>query len=115
MIYIYHQSVGDGGFDWDDANAAHVARHGVQASEAEQALSNDPVTIQSAVPGGGEPRWVSVGATDAGRLLVVVWTERTPRVRVVTAYPAAKKLREAYANAKQLGKADNKNGSAVQD
>lgn len=66
----------------------------------EQALSNDAVNLSYVVAGFGEQRWASVGPTDDGRLLVVVWTVRGDRVRVVTAYPATKRVRAAYASAK---------------
>jgi uncharacterized DUF497 family protein len=88
------------GFDWDTANVAHIARHGVEPAQVEQALSNDPVNLSYVVAGSGEQRWASVGPTDDGRLLVVVWTVRGDRVRVVTAYPATKRVRAAYASAK---------------
>jgi len=88
------------GFDWDTANVAHIARHGVEPVHVEHALSNDPVNLSYVVAGSGEQRWASVGPTDDGRLLVVVWTVRGDRVRVVTAYPATKRVRAAYASAK---------------
>jgi len=115
MIYIRRSATDAGGFDWDADNVAHIARHGVQPADAEQALLNDPVTLQYAVTGSGEERWVGVGPTDAGRLLVVVWTMRASLVRVVTAYPASGRLRGAYAKAKQFGEAGETNDSALQD
>ena len=114
MIYIRGPGADDSGFDWDAANVAHIARHGPQPADAEPALSNDPVTLQYAVTESGEERWVSVGPTEERRLLVVVWTTRAARVRVVTAYPAVGRLREAYAKAKQLGEAGAKNDPAPQ-
>jgi uncharacterized DUF497 family protein len=39
---------------------------------------------------------MQVGETDAGRILVVVTTFREGRVRVVTAFPAKKKIRDFY-------------------
>lgn len=44
----------------------------------------------------GEERIVQVGATDKGRILLVVTTWREEMIRVVTAYPAPKQLREFY-------------------
>jgi uncharacterized DUF497 family protein len=35
-----------------------------------------------------EERYRSVGLTNAGRLLTVVWTIRNGKVRVITAFPA---------------------------
>jgi len=47
MIYI-HQP-GTGGFDWDAFNTAHIARHGLQPLDVEEALANEPATIRSIV------------------------------------------------------------------
>jgi len=115
MIYIRRPPGDDGGFDWDADNVAHIARHGVQPADAEQALSNDPVTLHYAVTDSGEERWVGIGPTDARRLLVIVWTIRASLVRVVTAYPASGRLRGVYAKAKQFGKAGEADDSSVQD
>jgi hypothetical protein len=79
---------------------AHIAKHGVELVQVEQALSNDPVNLSYVMAGSGEQRWASIGPTDGGRLLVVVWTVRGDRARVVTAYPATKGMRTAYASAK---------------
>jgi uncharacterized DUF497 family protein len=97
---IYLHLVGADSFDWDPSNVGHIARHGVQPTDVEQALASDSTTIQSVVAGSGEERWFSVGPTSAGRLLAVVRTMRGARVRVVTAYPASKRLRAAYDKAK---------------
>ena len=115
MIYIRQSSGDEGGFEWDADNVAHIALHGVRPADAEQALSNDPITLHYAVTDSGEERWVCAGPTDARRLLVIVWTMRASLVRVVTAYPAPGRLRGAYAKAKQFGKASEENDSSVQD
>jgi uncharacterized DUF497 family protein len=44
----------------------------------------------------GEERILQVGATNKGRVLLVVTTWRKGMIRVVTAYPAPKQLRELY-------------------
>ena len=98
MTYIYSPSGGE--FEWDASNVTHIARHGLQTGDVEHALTNDPVTMHYAVTDSGEPRWVTVGPTSTGRLLTVVWTVRGACVRVVTAYPAARRLQAAYAKAK---------------
>ena len=75
-------------FDWDDANLNHIRRHGVEPTECEQALSD---ARQVPLPGrtpGGEPRGSIIGRTAGGRLLVVIYTMRASRFRVVTAWPA---------------------------
>jgi hypothetical protein len=98
MIYIYLPATS--GFERDTFNTGHIARHGLKPRDVEQALANDPSTIRSVVAGTGEERWFTVGPDGAGRLLAVVWTVRGSRVRVVTAYPAGKRLQRDYAKAK---------------
>jgi uncharacterized DUF497 family protein len=84
-------------FDWDEANLSHIAEHGVSPAEAEQAVLNEPVDLELQLRS-GEERTVQVGETDAGRILVVVTILRDGKVRVVTAFPAKKKIREFYEN-----------------
>jgi uncharacterized protein len=86
-------------FDWNPANIGHIARHGVTPEEAEQVIQNNPIDAP-AVLRNGETRTVNLGKTDAGRVLVVVVTERNSMYRVVTARPAKKKERAFYARYK---------------
>ena len=99
MIYIYLPDAI--GFEWDAFNAAHIARHGLQPVDVEQALAKHPVTIRSVVAETGEERWFTLRPNAAGRLLAVVWTIRGARVRVVTSYPAGKRLQRVYEKAKR--------------
>ncbi|HVJ05425.1 MAG TPA: BrnT family toxin [Candidatus Saccharimonadales bacterium] len=82
-------------FSWDDANRTHIAEHGVSQEEAEQVVLNVPLDLEVQIRG-GEERTLQVGETDDGRLLIVVTTWRHHKVRVVTAFPAKKKIREFY-------------------
>lgn len=83
-------------FEWDEANRSHLAEHNVTAEEAEQVVLNDPLDLEVQLRN-GERRTIQVGETDPGRILVVVTTFRGQRLRVVTAFPANKKLRNLYA------------------
>ena len=82
-------------FDWDDANSAHIARHGVTPSETEQVVlgASLPLEIEER---SGEDRHTELGETTEGRLLLVVWTWRRHRIRVVTAFPANRKWRTLW-------------------
>lgn len=82
-------------FDWDEENRKHIARHRVTPAEAEQVVLNDPIDI-SVQASDGEERIVQIGATDKARILLVVTTWREGMIRVITAYPAPKQLREFY-------------------
>jgi uncharacterized DUF497 family protein len=72
-------------FEWDRNNLPKIRAHRISRKEAEQVLINDAVMIYEQDTE-GEPQFVYYGETDAGRLLAVVVTERTGKIRVVTAY-----------------------------
>jgi uncharacterized protein len=82
-------------FDWDEANIGHVARHSVLPEEAEQVILNDPVDLGMEVTE-GEERYLNLGATVEGRVLLVVTTWRKDRVRVVAAFEPIKRLIQFY-------------------
>jgi uncharacterized DUF497 family protein len=86
-------------FDWNDANVSHIAIHGVSPEEAEQVIENEAFDA-GALLRNGEMRTVHLGETDAGRVLIVVVTERDGMYRVVTARPADRKERAFYSNHK---------------
>ncbi|MBI1788959.1 MAG: BrnT family toxin [Acidobacteria bacterium] len=79
-------------FDWNDANTGHIAKHKVAPDEAEQVVSGASLLIETA-DRSGEDRYTELGETAAGRLLLVVWTWRGGRIRVVTAFPANRRWR----------------------
>ena len=82
------------GFDWDDANIGHIARHGVTPDEVEQVFKNRPLVMLATQKRGGETRVLCAGLTDGGRALQFVYTLRRGRVRVITAHTAKKKVKE---------------------
>ena len=90
-------------FVWDTGNIDHIALHDISPEEAEQVVENDPFDIARYLRN-GEERLNQVGETDAGRVLVVVTTQRGEDTRVVTAHPADRDMRALYA---QMREADN--------
>ena len=82
-------------FNWDEANLGHIARHNVSRFEAEQALQNNPIELDTEVID-GEERFTEVGETNSGRILVVVATVRDEATRVVTAWEAPFATKRQY-------------------
>ena len=82
-------------FEWDPAKAkANIARHGVSFEEA-QAVFADSQAIEFLDDSAEEERWRLLGR--AGRsLLMVVYTERGSRVRIISARNATKREQEVY-------------------
>ena len=56
---------------------------------------NDPLDLEYQVES-GEDRYKSLGVTDKGRALIVIWTLREGKVRAVTAYPAGRFYGKLY-------------------
>ncbi len=82
-------------FDRNSQNRKHIARHRVTPEKAEQVLRNDPLVVQ--FQGHSvEERVLCLGQTDRGRLLAVVYVERSQAIRVVTAYPMTRQQEEFY-------------------
>ncbi len=79
-------------FDWDPAKAAsNAAKHGVSFDET-MTVFRDPLarSILDHDPASGEERWVTLGETSTGNLLVVVhtWTDKdadSSVVRIISA------------------------------
>ncbi|HZL26115.1 MAG TPA: BrnT family toxin [Acidobacteriaceae bacterium] len=84
-------------FDWNEANIAHIAEHGVTPQEAEEVITNSPLDIDYAERN-GEIRIRQVGETAARRYLVVISTLRSGKTRVVTSYPPSRSLQATYLN-----------------
>ena len=88
-------------FEWDRAKARQNARkHGVSFEEAATVFGDSlSLTIDDSVPSVGEDRFVTIGLSADGRLLVVVHTERGDTVRIITARRATARERTAYEEA----------------
>ena len=86
------------GFEWDAGNSDKNWRnHEVRQAEAEQALLNRPVVFATDVTHSRtEARFFTLGRTDSGRLLAIVFTTRGTRVRVISARPMSRAERRAY-------------------
>jgi len=82
-------------FDWDQANLAHIALHSVQPNEAEEALQGMTLEVDTYVIG-GEQRFEELGRTLSGRILRLVSTPRSGKIRVVTAFDPSASEKRSY-------------------
>ena len=82
-------------FDWDDQNESHLANHDISRSDAEDVLSGNHVLLEYQMEG-DEQRWLAVGATRTGRILVIVFAVRGEAVRPITGWAADKQTVELY-------------------
>ncbi len=85
-------------FEWNaDKAASNVVKHGVTFAEA-MTVFGDPLELAIADPdhSQGEPRFLSIGLSAEGRLLVVAYAERKGRTRIINAREATPRERRQY-------------------
>lgn len=87
--------------DWDPAKAqANQLDHGVSFGEAATVLMDEQALTREDPDAVGEQRFVSLGMSATGTLLVVVFTHREPDVyRIISAWKAHKRQRSQYEKA----------------
>lgn len=83
------------GFEWDEGNIDHIAKHGVSTDEAEEVFFNSPIERSLGVVN-GEKRFMDIGLTDNDRFLTVIFTMRGRNIRVVTAYNSEETHKALY-------------------
>ena len=87
-------------FEWDEAKAdCNKAKHGITFEEA-KTVFNDPFSMTVSDPDHSdqEERWVDIGLSAEGRLLVVWYTERGEKIRIIGSRKATRGEERAYAN-----------------
>lgn len=83
-------------FDPEKAAANPINHDGVTFEEARPVLL-DPYALTREDPDAeGEQRLVSLGMGGKGRILVVVWTVRGERIRIISAWKANQPQRRRY-------------------
>ncbi len=84
-------------FEWDPEKAEHnLHKHGVSFPEASTAFG-DPLSLTKVgTDTSGEERFILVGQTLAGRLVLVVHTDRDETTRIISARLATASERRSY-------------------
>ena len=85
-------------FTWDPAKAvANLRKHGVSFDEASTLFRNPLATVlPDPTRSRREERLLIIGHSAAGRLLLVVFTERIDRIRVISARETSARERREY-------------------
>ncbi len=83
---------------WDPRKAeANLREHAVSFAEAATVLTDDYALTREDTDSMGEQRFVSLGMSATGALLVVVFTHREPdSYRLISAWKANKPQRKLY-------------------
>jgi hypothetical protein len=87
-------------FEWDDRKAAsNLAKHRVSFVEA-STVFGDPraLTVHDPDHSDEEDRFVTVGFSDRGRLLMISHADREERIRIISARKATSREAEDFAN-----------------
>ncbi len=84
--------------EWDSEKAAaNLREHGVSFAEAATVLTDDCALTREDPESVGEQRFVSLGMSATGAMLVVVYTHREPDIyRLISSWKANKPQRKQY-------------------
>ena len=85
-------------FEWDKTKAeANLLKHEVSFDEA-KTVFNDPLYIDFYDPDHSdrEDRYIIIGESQQSRLLIVSYTEREHKTRLISAREATRREREYY-------------------
>ncbi len=88
-------------FEWDPNKAArNIEKHQVSFDEA-ATVFDDPmfITVIDEEHSIDEERYITIGWSKYGRLLLVAHTEREERIRIISARKATRKEEQFYAEA----------------
>lgn len=84
-------------FDWDEGNLfKNWEKHAVTHLEAEQAFFNKPIVYEDIKHSQKESRWYLLGETDRRRFLMVVFTIRDHKIRIISARDMNQKEKKIY-------------------
>lgn len=85
-------------FEWDaDKAFSNARKHGVSFDEAKTVFGDVyAVTITDPVHSADEDRYIDIGYSERGRLLVVVYTERAAQIRIISCRRATNDERMVY-------------------
>jgi len=85
-------------FEWDEAkDQTNQKKHGISFDEAKTAFG-DPrsLTIADEAHSAEEDRYLDIGMSSRGRLIVVCYTDRPPNIRIISCRKATKSERKTY-------------------
>jgi uncharacterized DUF497 family protein len=86
------------GFDWDEGNLRkNETKHGLFYKEIEEVFFNEPLLVaEDFAHSEKECRCFALGRTDEGKRVMVVFTVRNDKIRVISARPMSRKERKIY-------------------
>jgi len=85
-------------FEWDPQKAkSNLSKHDISFEEA-KTVFEDPLYVDFYDPDHSEAehRYIIIGESSKNRLLLVAYTERGDKIRLISARPATKQEEKAY-------------------
>lgn len=85
-------------FEWDEEKANENLRKHKYSFEEAKTVFNDPfsMTILDPQHSVRENRYIDIGRSSKGRILVVIYTERKSNIRIISCRKATKSERRVY-------------------
>jgi hypothetical protein len=85
-------------FEWDARKAAvNRRKHGIDFADVTAAFEDDrALTVEDEITSVGETRMLTLGRDAMGRVLVVAYTWRGERIRMISARKATPRERRQY-------------------
>ncbi|MGF1571068.1 MAG: BrnT family toxin [Nodosilinea sp.] len=85
-------------FEWDPAKAdSNLRKHGVSFEEAQTVFANSlAVIFEDPAHSADEQREIIIGHSQRNRLLLIAFTERPGKIRIISARLATRPERENY-------------------
>ncbi|MCI5143168.1 MAG: BrnT family toxin [Candidatus Electrothrix sp. ATG1] len=85
-------------FEWDEKKAkSNRKKHGVDFNEATTVFLNPfSITIPDHDHSAEEQRYIDIGSSEKGRVLVVVYTDRGVNIRIISCRKATYSERQYY-------------------
>jgi uncharacterized DUF497 family protein len=89
-------------FEWDEQKAdSNLKKHGVSFSEAATVLSDAiSVTYYDPDHSANEHRFITIGMSRSGKILMVAHTDRADKVRIISARKTTRRERKYYEEGK---------------
>ena len=85
------------GFNWDKGNKdKNEIKHDVKPKECEEIFFNNPVFFKDETHSQKEERYAAYGISNERRLLMVIFTVRNNKIRVISARDQNKKELKEY-------------------
>jgi uncharacterized protein len=86
------------GFEWHEEKAKeNLRKHGISFEEAKTVFNDHfAITINDPEHSINEERYIDIGLSIRGQLLVVVYTERQFNIRIISCRQATKAERKVY-------------------